>query len=418
MDGYPEGFVSQPPEWLTHVSFGDRLALRLRAAGQRLGMVLLDLLAVGILWILVSYTVSWHLHHRIAYTLVPWWAYLLGVVEAVALWESFGRSLGFKVARKELRTRDGSPSTFSQRLRYFLGWHLAAVPLWGFLFDPPLHERISGLHPEPVSMEGRVPVPWWRTSSGLFVVSFLVVGLAAAVSVTVNRESLTRLFTQAGRTVKFWKALFSPDESILLPSIRDLLVTIFMAVVATALAVVVAVPLSFLAARNLMRGPIGRPIYTLLRGIASIMRSIEPVIWAIIFLVWVTARRAPFAGVLALLVHSIADLTKLYAERLESIDPGLVEAITATGANRLQVLRYAVVPQIINPYISFTLYRWDINIRMATVVGVVGGGGIGQRLYFYLKNLAWQQAGTVMILIVILVWAIDYLSARLRAKLA
>jgi phosphonate transport system permease protein len=417
MDGYPEGFVSQPPEWLTHVSLGDRLVLRLRAAGQRLGIVVFDILAVGILWILVTYVVSWHVYHEITYSLVPWWIYGLGVVEAAALWEAFGRSLGFRVAGKELRTRDGSPSTFGQRLRFFLGWHLTLVPLWGLLFDPPLHERMAGLYPAPVSLEGKTPLPWWRTSSGVFVAAFLLTTLAAAVSVTVDKRSLVRLFTQAGRTAKLWKAFLSPDSSILLDSFRDLLVTVFMAVIATSFAVVVAVPLSFLAARNLMRGPIGRPIYTLLRGLASVMRSIEPIIWAIIFLVWVTARRAPFAGVLALLVHSIADLIKLYAERLESIDPGLVEAITATGANRLQVLRYAVIPQIVNPYISFTLYRWDINIRMATVVGVVGGGGIGQRLFFYLKNLSWRQAGTVMILIVALVWAIDYLSARLRARL-
>jgi len=418
MGRYPDGFVQEPPWWLDRRSITDALVLRLRGAGQRLSIVFLDLLAIGILWILVSYIISWHFHHVIAYSLVPWWAFGLGVVEAAALWESFGKSLGHRVARKELLTRDGISPNFGQRLRHFLGWHLFVLPLVGLFFDPPLHERLSNLSPRSASMEGRTPVPWWRTSSGLFVAIFLCVGVAAAVSVTMDKESLTRLFTQAGRTVKFWKALFSPDTSILLPSVRDLLVTIFMAVIATAFAVVVAVPLSFLAARNLMRGPIGRPVYTVLRGTMSIMRSIEPIVWAIIFLVWVTARRAPFAGVLALWVHSIADLTKLYAERLESIDPGLVEAIASTGASRLQVLRYAVVPQIINPYISFTLYRWDINIRMATVVGVVGGGGIGQRLYFYLKNLAWQQAGTVMILIVILVWAIDYLSARLRAKLA
>ena len=418
MNGYPDGIVKQQPEWLTRQGLFDLIYLRLRGAGQRLSLVLLDMLAVGLLWILVSYVVSWHARGVVAYTLVPWWLFGLGVVEAAALWESFGRSLGFKVARRELRSRDGGPPSFPQRLAYFVGWHFTVLPVVGLLFTPPWHERVSGLTPAPFTMEGRVPTPWWKTSSGIYVAAFLVVSLAAATSTTISEESLRRLFTEAHRTVKFWKALFSPDTSILLPSIRDLLVTIFMAVIATSFAVMVSVPLSFLAARNLMRGALGRLIYTVLRGAMSIMRSVEPVIWAIIFLVWVTARRAPFAGVLALFVHSIADLTKLYAERLESIDPGLIEAITSTGANRLQVLRYAVVPQIINPYISFTLYRWDINIRMATVVGVVGGGGIGQRLYFYLKNLAWQQAGTVMILIVLLVWAIDYLSARLRAKLA
>ena len=418
MNGYPDGIVKEPPEWLSRRRLLDALILRLKGAGQRLAIVLLDMLAIGVLWILVSYIISWHVYGVIAYTLVPWWLFGVGVVEAAAVWESFGRSLGHRLARKELRPRQGGESTLGQRLIYYIAWHITVLPMVGLLASPPWHERLAGLSLVPFSMEGKKPTPWWRTSSGLFMAVFLCAAVAAAVSVTMDKESLTRLFTQAGRTVKFWKALFSPDTSILLPSIRDLIVTIFMAVIATSFAVVVAVPLSFLAARNLMRGPIGRPIYTVLRGAMSIIRSIEPVIWAIIFLVWVTARRAPFAGVLALWVHSIADLTKLYAERLESIDPGLVEAITSTGAGRLQVLRYAVVPQIINPYISFTLYRWDINIRMATVVGVVGGGGIGQRLYFYLKNLAWQQAGTVMILIVILVWAIDYLSARLRAKLA
>jgi phosphonate transport system permease protein len=418
MTNYPDGIVKDPPKWLTPQGLLDIVTPVLQGMGQRLGVVFLDLLAVGVVWILVSYTVNWHSRGEISYTLAPWWLFGLVTVELAALWESFGHSLGFKVARRELVGPGGAPPTPGQRVRYFLGWHFTVLPLVGLVFQRPWHERWAGLSPQPISLEGRIPPPWWRTSVGIYVAVFLVVGLAAATSTTVDEESLNRLFTQAWRTVKFWRALFSPDQSIILPSIRDLLVTIFMAVMATSFAVVVAVPLSFLAARNLMRGPLGRLIYTTLRGALSIMRSIEPIVWAIIFLVWVTARRAPFAGVLALWVHSIADLTKLYAERLESIDPGLIEAITATGANRLQVLRYAVVPQIINPYISFTLYRWDINIRMATVVGVVGGGGIGQRLFFYLKNLAWQQAGTVMILIVILVWAIDYLSARLRAKLA
>jgi len=128
-------------------------------------------------------------------------------------------------------------------------------------------------------------------------------------------------------------------------------------------------------------------------------------------------RRAAFAGVLALWVHSIADLTKLYSERLESIDPGPAEAVTATGANRLQVIQYGIVPQIVNPYLSFTLYRWDINVRMATIIGVVGGGGIGQMLYQYTRLWYWRRAGLLMFLIILTVWAMDYLSSKLRARL-
>ncbi|MGC9529066.1 MAG: phosphonate ABC transporter, permease protein PhnE [Candidatus Bipolaricaulaceae bacterium] len=418
MAGYPEGFLSQRPTWSTWPGLLDALARRLRGLWQALAPTLLDLAALGTLWILASYLYGWLRYGEILYGLVPWWVFGVAVVELAALWESFGVSLAHRLSGRRLVQAGGGRPTARQRVIHGLTWHLAVLPLVGLLWSPPWHERLSGLRLRPAVGEGRAPTPWWRTSSGLFIAALLVVAVAAAVAVTVAPENLARLFSEAWRTAKFWRAFFNPDTTILVRSVQDLVVTVFMAVMATAFAVLVAVPLSFLAARNLMGGPLGRLVYTVLRGAMSIMRSIEPIVWAIIFLVWVTARRAPFAGVLALWVHSIADLTKLYAERLESIDPGLVEAVTATGAGRLSVLRYAVVPQIVNPYISFTLYRWDINIRMATVVGVVGGGGIGQRLYFYLKGNLWPQAGTVMLLIVILVWAIDYLSSRLRAKLA
>ncbi|MCK5584900.1 ABC transporter permease subunit, partial [Candidatus Bipolaricaulota bacterium] len=101
-------------------------------------------------------------------------------------------------------------------------------------------------------------------------------------------------------------------------------------------------------------------------------------------------------------------------ERLESIETGPVEAITATGGSWLSVLRYAVIPQIINPYISFSLYRWDINIRMSTIVGLVGGGGIGQLLLLLLRAQRFSKAAICVFLIAMLVWGIDTLSSRLR----
>ncbi|NOX45306.1 MAG: phosphonate ABC transporter, permease protein PhnE [Caldiserica bacterium] len=389
-----------------------------KALGKRLSLALLDVGAVAVLWILTSYVVIRVSTGEIGYTLLPWWLVALGAVEAAALWESFGRSFGHRVARLELRRADGGDPALRQKLVHWLLWHVGVIPVLPLLLAPPPHERASGLTLRPFTMEGRIPRPWWRTSTGLYMAYLALVSIVAAVSGTITWEDLVRLFTNAGATAKFWRSFLSPDTSIILRTVQALIVTVFMAMTATAFAVLVAVPLSFLAARNLMRGLIGRAIYTVIRGTMSIIRSIEPVVWAIFFLVWVRVELAPFAGVLALFVHSVSDLTKLYAERLESIDPGLIEAITATGANRLQVLRYAVIPQIVNPYISFTLYRWDINIRMATVVGVVGGGGIGQALFFYLKGNLWTQAGTVMLFIIALVWAIDYLSARLRAKLA
>jgi phosphonate transport system permease protein len=416
--GYPEGYLSERPPWTTMAGIRDVLVRRAQAAGRYFAVFLIDAGGLGILWILVSYAYAWYALGATAYTLVPWWLFAVGVGEGAALWGTFGLSLGQRLVGRELGPAEGREASRGARVRYLLLWHAFVLPGIGFLFDPPLHERLSGLRLRPRRMEGMAPAPWYRTSAGLFVAALLVVTCAAAVGVTISWPALARLFYQAGETADFWRALISPDTSILLDAGRDMIVTIFMAVLATLFAVVVAVPLSFLAARNLMTGPVGRLVYTLLRGAMSIIRSIEPIIWAIIFLVWVTALRSAFAGILALWVHSIADLVKLYAERLEAIDQGPIEAITATGAGRLSVLRYAIIPQIVNPYISFTLYRWDINIRMATVVGLVGGGGIGQRLINYIWGVQYRQAGTVMILIVILVWAIDYLSARLREKLA
>lgn len=417
MTGYPEAFTSKRPAWTTARGLRDAVVRRAEVWGKHIAVFALDAGGLAVLWLLVTYAYAWYVLGTVAYVLVPWWVFALGVVEGAVLWETFGRSWGQRVLGRELVPTRGK-ATWLGRVLHVVLWHLLGLTGVSFVFAPPLHERLSGYGLRRERPTAEAPTPWYRTSAGLFVALLLLVTLAAGLGVTLSWAALRRLFTQAGQTVEFWRALIRPDTTILLDAVRDMIVTVFMAVLATLFAVLVAVPLSFLAARNLMRGPIGRPIYTVIRGAMSIARSIEPIVWAIIFLVWVTALRSPFAGILALWVHSIADLVKLYAERLEAIDQGPVEAITATGAGPLSVLRYAIVPQIVNPYISFTLYRWDINIRMATVVGLVGGGGIGQRLINYIWGVQYRQAGTVMILIVILVWAIDYLSARLRAKLA
>jgi phosphonate transport system permease protein len=192
--------------------------------------------------------------------------------------------------------------------------------------------------------------------------------------------------------------------------------TIFLALMATTVAIVFAIPVSFLAARNLMSGnPLTMGAYYLTRTILNILRSIEPLIMAIVFVVWVGL--GPFAGVLALAVHSVAALGKLYSEAVESIDAGPIEAITATGANRLQTIVYAVIPQIVPPYVGFTVYRWDINVRMSTIIGFVGGGGIGFLLQQWIRLLMYEEAGAAVWAIAIVVWVLDYASAIVREKI-
>jgi phosphonate transport system permease protein len=135
----------------------------------------------------------------------------------------------------------------------------------------------------------------------------------------------------------------------------------------------------------------------------------------IVFAVWVGI--GPFAGVLALGLHTIAALAKLYSEQVESIMPGPLEAVQATGANRLQTIVFAVVPQIVPPYISFTMYRWDINVRMSTIIGFAGGGGIGFLLMQNINLLNYRAASTQMLAIAVVVASMDYISSILRKRL-
>lgn len=160
--------------------------------------------------------------------------------------------------------------------------------------------------------------------------------------------------------------------------------------------------------------PIGNVLYNVTRTTLNALRSIEPLIMGLVFVIWVGI--GPFAGVLALALHSIASLGKLYSEQIENIDSGPIEALQSTGANRLQTIMYAVVPQIIPPYIAFTMYRWDINVRMSTIIGFVGGGGIGFLLQQQINLLRYRDAGVAVVAIAIVVSILDYASAAIRQR--
>ena len=159
---------------------------------------------------------------------------------------------------------------------------------------------------------------------------------------------------------------------------------------------------------------IGLTMYYIARTIFNTLRSIEPLVMVIVFVVWVGF--GEFAGALALALHTAASLAKLYSEQVESIAAGPLEAVTATGANRLQQIIYAVVPQIVPPYISFTMYRWDINVRMSTILGFAGGGGIGFLLQQNVQLGDYSAAAVQMLAIAIVVASMDYASSKLRER--
>jgi phosphonate transport system permease protein len=198
--------------------------------------------------------------------------------------------------------------------------------------------------------------------------------------------------------------------------INQMFVTIFMALLSTTIATIVAAPLSFLAASNITRkGKVGTTVYYIFRSVFNLMRSYDPLLMASVFGFWLSF--GPFPGFLSLTVVTIASLGKLFSESIENIDPGPLEALQATGSNPVQTVAYGVVPQIVPDFISFIIYHWDINVRISTIIGFVGGGGIGFYLSEQINGFHYDRAGTAIWAIVIVVWAMDFLSAEVRKRL-
>lgn len=307
-----------------------------------------------------------------------------------------------------------APEEILARLHYLPAAALGF--LLGFLWN--LFYRVLGTPFGRAATRGLLPeeqdLPWTRTSRGWF--GAFLAELTFCCGWLITEVDLRALLTKFENAMGILRGLAHPSASVLGEGLVLLVQTLFLAFMATAFAIPVAFLLSFLAARNLTRHSWSlRSLYLFLRALMNFARAVEPLVWALVFISWVGI--GPFAGVLALWVHSVAALVKLYSEQIESIDPGPLEAITATGANFLQVLRYGVVPQVIPPFLSFTIYRWDINVRMSTIIGFVGGGGIGYILKPRVDLGHWGEVGTLVFLIAGAVWLMDVLSARLRERL-
>jgi phosphonate transport system permease protein len=204
-----------------------------------------------------------------------------------------------------------------------------------------------------------------------------------------------------------FSTLCIPQEGYL----ADILETIGMGIWGTLMAAIVAVPLSVISAENI--APYWLVFAT--RRFMDAMRAINEIVFALIFVVAVGL--GPFAGVLALFVHTSGILGKLFSEAIEAIDPGPVEGIRATGASKLQEIMFGVVPQVIPLWTSFTLYRFESNVRSAAVLGFVGAGGIGFSLFQSIKGFREPQVCAILILMITAVGIIDTLSAKLRQRL-
>ncbi|HEX9495372.1 MAG TPA: phosphonate ABC transporter, permease protein PhnE [Candidatus Limnocylindria bacterium] len=273
----------------------------------------------------------------------------------------------------------------------------------------------------------RGPLTDWRRMLGIAAgLVILYIGFQIT-DIDTSRANLPYALEVIGKLLHFdFLPPNDPTTSVLFPqnefetfwdgAFGLMIVTIFLGIMGTALAIAIAIPMSFLGARNIMAGnPITSAVYVAVRLLFTVIRSIDVLIVVIVMVIVFGLGNA--AGVFGLAFHNIGVMGKLYSEAIEGIDPGPVEAITATGANRFQVIWTAVLPQLFNPFVSFTIYRLDTNVRLAPIIGFVGGGGIGVMLFQNIQLLRYPQAGTIILLIVVTVAAMDFASAQIRKKL-
>ncbi|MGE0802802.1 MAG: phosphonate ABC transporter, permease protein PhnE [Lautropia sp.] len=219
------------------------------------------------------------------------------------------------------------------------------------------------------------------------------------------------LLRDSGNMVEYAAGFFPPDFTEWREYLAELLVTLQIAIWGTALAVVAAIPFGLLSAANLTPRWIHHPV----RRLMDACRAINEVVFALLFVVAVGL--GPFAGVLALWVHTTGVLAKLFSETVEAIDPRPVEGIRATGARRLEEIVFGVVPQVLPLCISYALYRFESNIRSASVVGMVGAGGIGMVLWDVIRSFDYARTAAVLIMLIATVSVVDLVSSRLRARM-
>jgi len=216
------------------------------------------------------------------------------------------------------------------------------------------------------------------------------------------------LIKDAGNMAVFSKGFFPPDFAEWQMYVKEMVVTIQIAIWGTVLSILCAIPFSLLSSSNIAPPCVYQPV----RRLMDACRAINEMVFALLFVVAVGL--GPFAGVLALFVHTTGTLSKLFSEAVEAIDPRPVEGIRSTGASALQEITFAVIPQVLPLWISYSLYRFEANVRSATVLGIVGGGGIGMVLWELIRSFNYRSTCAVLLIIIIVVSLIDVVSGKLR----
>lgn len=246
-----------------------------------------------------------------------------------------------------------------------------------------------------------------------WIIVTVLVGLMILTFATLDIASWARVWR--GIRTSFWPVVsgfLRPSGDVLMLALGGMLETIYMAVLGTIIGAVLAFPLSFFASANLLGGKrYAFPGKSLLVAI----RTFPEILLAIIFVAAIGP--GALAGIMALGIHSIGFLGKIFADVIEGIDPGPNEAIRATGGTSLHVFLYSVVPQVLPEFLSNVLYRFEINLRAATILGLVGAGGIGLSLIQRIQFRYWNEVSTFLIVIVVVIIVVDSCSSFIRRRL-
>lgn len=265
----------------------------------------------------------------------------------------------------------------------------------------------GGLHLRPV-------VPWpkdpWLNAQKLAVAVFLLaIYIWSAYGANLSPAELMRGLPHLGDIIS---RMLPPNWEILPRLLKPTIETMQISIWGTTLAIILTIPMGLAAAKNITPHPV---VYVCSRFILNATRSISEIIFALIFVAAVGL--GPFPGVLALAFHSVGMLGKFMADSIENIDTGPVEALTATGAGKWQVIVYAIVPQILPEFVTLCLYRWELNFRSATILGIVGAGGIGFELITSMRLFLYQDMTTILFVILAAVSLVDFISLRIRSRI-
>src|SRR5499427_9724251 len=257
---------------------------------------------------------------------------------------------------------------------------------------------------------GPVPqAPPYPSQAGRNLLSAVALALVFGYAAQVVELRPLELLRDIGNIGVFLKGYLHPSFVHLREYAWQCLVTVCIALWGTVLALAIAIPLGMLGARNLSPHPL---LYYGARRLMDIFRAVNEFVFALMFVTAVGL--GPFAGMLALGVHTGGVLGKLLSEAIEAIDPGQAEGVAAVGAGRLHVIAFGIVPQIMPSFLSYVLLRLESDVRSASVIGMVGGGGIGFYLWDTIRSFNDREAATVILLIVAMVMCIDVVSARIR----